>query len=331
MLPVNSIAQEADSVIVSQMDTLKVQMDTLKVQMDTLSIAVDTVSVPTDTLKITIDSLPQDSTKAKIDSLAAELESEIPDASLIINDDTMLQDSLLFPGDTIPSPAEAIPVQIDSTGLPANTGEAAATQEMSEEFKKVIQPKDTIVKPSGFEIAIDYGKLFTLPSDFEIKAEGAIGFSFKEKLQILVEVGYGKLTPQEAIKNGDYTSEGVYARGGIAYGGEIIPKSYVYLGVMYGLSEFEDGGTVLIESEPWEDFDGTFNRTDLSAEWIEFILITETEFRDNLFLGSKWRIRSLRVFEHEYDPIVYSIPGYGRSFDNSIPAINLYVKYRFKF
>jgi len=181
---------------------------------------------------------------------------------------------------------------------------------------------------SGLELSLDYGKILTLPSDFEKKVEGTIGYTLKEKVQILLEIGYAKLTPDDAIVNGEYTSTGIYERVGIAYGGEILPKSYLYIGVMYASSQFEDDWVVLIESQAWENIDENFSRTELKANWFEIILITEQKLNEHLFLGSKIRYRNLINFTNEYNPEVYSIPGYGRAYNNSIPAFNLFIKYR---
>ena len=182
----------------------------------------------------------------------------------------------------------------------------------------------------SFDIALDYGKILTLPSGFEKKMELAAGVTIKGKLQLIGELGYGKLTPEEAIKNGSYESAGIYYRAGLAYGGEIIPKNYLLLGLMYGMSDFEDRGTVIIQSEVCGDNQEHFHHPGLTATWYEIILISEQEINDRIFLGSKFRLRNLRSFENDYEPEVYSIPGYGRTFDKSIPAFNLFVKYRLK-
>jgi hypothetical protein len=269
----------------------------------------------------------EDNKRSKSDTLKVNIDS------LNIEADTLIlkKDTLKVLNDTIRIPVDTVGISLDSLGVKEDTTfkippDAIQVDEPQESIK---QPKDTIIGPSGFELFIDYGKLLTIPSDFETKAEAGVSYTYREKLMVLIEVGYGKISPQEAIKNGSYTSEGIYARGGLAYGGEILPKSYLYIGMMYGTSRFDDSGTIQIESQVSVDLNEPFSRTDLEASWIEFIIITETELRNNIFLGSKWRLRNLRNFDYDFDPIVYAIPGYGRSFDNSIPAVNLFLKYRF--
>ncbi len=176
-------------------------------------------------------------------------------------------------------------------------------------------------------ISVDYGKLFTIPSKFETKAEGGFDLIIKGKFQFLGEIGYADLNPQDAIKNGSYNSKGIYYRGGLAFGGEILPKNFLSLGVLYGFSNFEDSGTIVIRSTLWEDFDSTFDRKNISATWYEIVLITEQHIKNNIALGAKFRLRIFNNLDKDYIPEVLAVPGYGRTFNNSIPAFNLYVKF----
>ncbi len=191
---------------------------------------------------------------------------------------------------------------------------------------------DTLKSSStSLEFAVDYGKILTIPSKFETKFEGSIGLKFQRKYELLGEIGYADLQPQDAILNGTYQSKGVYYRIGLAFGGEILPKNFLSFGVLYGTSSFEDNGTVVIRSTIWEDFNEYFERTGLSANWIEFVMITEQHVNNSLSLGAKFRLRKLTYFINDYNPEVISIPGYGKAFNNSIPVINLYAKLRLDF
>ena len=193
----------------------------------------------------------------------------------------------------------------------------------------VLGQTDTLKTSSTtIEFAIDYGKILTIPSKFETKFEGGIGIKFQRKYELITEIGYSDLQPQDAIKNGTYQSKGIYYRIGLAYGGEILPKNFLSFGVLYGSSSFEDNGTIVIRSTIWDDFDESFERTELSANWIEIVMITEKHVTNSLSLGAKFRLRKLTNFNNDYNPEVISIPGYGKAFNNSIPAINLYVKFR---
>lgn len=191
--------------------------------------------------------------------------------------------------------------------------------------------EDLISKNLALEFALDYGKILTLPSNFETKFEGAIGLKFQGRYEVLVEIGYSNLTPQDEIKNGSYQSKGLYYRAGLSYGGEILPNNFLSLGVLYGSSTFEDNGIVVIQSTIWDDFNEPFERTNLVASWFEIVMITEQHISDNLSLGAKFRLRNLSNFINESNPEVISIPGYGKAYNNSIPVVNLFVKYRLVF
>lgn len=193
---------------------------------------------------------------------------------------------------------------------------------------------------SGLELVLDYGKVLTLWTEFESKYEVGINLRFYEKVVLATEMGYAELNPLKAYDNAlYYTVKGSYARLGLDYYTSYDPKSFYYAGFRYGMSFFEDEGMFLFDSEYWEDYEEGFGSSDLTASWLELILGTETFLKfgkkkdDNpkskFLLGWKFRLRILTDFENREEPRIYSIPGYGRTFDNVTPAINLYVKYRF--
>ncbi len=193
---------------------------------------------------------------------------------------------------------------------------------------------------SGIEVALDYGKLLTLWTKFESKYEMGINLRFYERFVLATEIGFSELNPLKAYDNAlYYTVKGSYARLGVDYYTSYDPKSFYYAGLRYGMSLFEDEGLFLIDSEYWEDFEEGFGSTGITASWVEIVLGTETFLKlgknktespkSKLLLGWKFRLRILADFENRIEPRIYSIPGYGRTFDNVVPAINFYVKYRF--
>jgi len=54
----------------------------------------------------------------------------------------------------------------------------------------------------------------------------------------------------------------------------------------------------------------------------------EGDAASKFLLGWKFRLRFLMDFQNREEPRIYSIPGYGRTFDQVVPALNFYVKYR---
>ena len=193
---------------------------------------------------------------------------------------------------------------------------------------------------SGLELALDYGKLLTLWTSFESKYEAGINLRFFERIVFAGELGYAELNPLKAYDNAlYYTVRGSYVRLGLDYYTSYDPKSFYYAGLRYGMSVFEDEGQFLIDSEFWEDYQEGFGSADITATWFEFVLGTETYLKlgksktespkSRFLLGWKLRLRVLMDFENREEPRIYSIPGYGRTFNETVPVLNLYVKYRF--
>jgi hypothetical protein len=193
---------------------------------------------------------------------------------------------------------------------------------------------------NGVDVYLDYGKLLLIPSEFESKAEVGLSMRFFDHFMLAVEFGMAVIDPLKAYENAVYyTVEGNYFRFGLDYNIPVDKKNFLYLGARYGISSFEDRGLLKIENGVWEDYELAFGDAELSASWYELILGSETQltigkedgkiFIQRLHLGWKFRFRIRGAFENREAPGVYTIPGYGRTFDKTIPALNLYLKYRF--
>lgn len=219
---------------------------------------------------------------------------------------------------------------------------------LAQEGEPVIQPDTSVVEIdtartrifqnnqlapfiSGMEISIDYLKLATLLFDFETKYEGSFGLLFKNQFRVSVEGGRGILTPERAYRNAFYQSEGIYGRLGIDF---IIPfdtVNSIFLGIKYGMNQFSDMANFEIENALGFRETIIYQRDDLSANWYEIVFGSETAIRRNLYAGGILRLRILGSTDR-FEPIdIHNIPGYGRVFDKSIPAFNLFLKYRIGF
>jgi hypothetical protein len=182
-----------------------------------------------------------------------------------------------------------------------------------------------------FEISLDYLKLLTFAFPEETKLEAGIGFISKVNIGVNVEVGYGEKTPEDFYKNADYKVYGYYGRAGLSYYYPFNPDVNFIIGVKYAMSQYQDEAVFSILSSMWDDFNGEFQRTDLEASWVEFILGSESSWKGNLYFGFTFRLRFLIQADNFTTFEVYSVPGYGRTFDNFVPALNLYVKYYIPF
>ena len=205
---------------------------------------------------------------------------------------------------------------------------------------KVVTAKDTTqVQPKkkyfSVMLGTDYGKLISTAFKLETKYEVNVGLLLFSKIRITGDYGHGELEPKNAIENGSYTSTGDYYRAGIDYVFEIAPKTYLGLGAMYASSDFSDKGNVQIQSDIWPSLNEEFTRENFSAKWVEWVLTSEKTvankekgFLSNLYVGMKFRLRFMIEKPEPEAFDVYAIPGYGRTFNDIVPAANLFIAYR---
>ncbi|MEP5613185.1 MAG: DUF6048 family protein [Cyclobacteriaceae bacterium] len=197
----------------------------------------------------------------------------------------------------------------------------------TEEDTASLGPVRTLI-PS---IYIDYGKLLALPLETEAKYEGGIEFLIKEKVPVIFEVGMATLTPNKAYANGTYEAKGIYYRFGTGIYSQWKPKNKLGLTFKYGVSSFDE--TAILSTENTTNIPRTltasYERTDLSASWLELAVYTDRSINKFLAIGMHIRFRYLLDYDLQTPDDVYAIPGYGRSFDQSIPAVNLFLKVSF--
>ena len=185
-------------------------------------------------------------------------------------------------------------------------------------------------------ITIDYGKLLETAIGDQVKWEFGAGVLLSDHFSFIVEYGFGKLKPKNVINNGSYTSEGNYIRGGFDYAFEVVPNRFLSFGLLFAYSRFKDEGQVQIDSEIWDNLNESFQRDDLSAQWLELVISTEgpilknsESYLSNIYWGSKLRIRMMLSESATQNFDIFAVPGYGRRYRNVVPAINLFLKFKF--
>ncbi len=196
-----------------------------------------------------------------------------------------------------------------------------AVEEDSVQFRRILIPA----------LYIDYGKLLTIPSSQEAKYEGGVELLFLEKFPLIIEAGMSTLTPDQAFSNGLYESKGFYYRVGTGYYSQFQPKNKLGLTLRYGASTFDESSTITIVSTTGvqDPFTRTTSKTNLSASWFEAVIYSDRKLNNLLAIGLQIRFRFLIDYDEQSPVDVYAIPGYGRSFDKSIPAANLFLKVSF--
>ncbi|MGJ3234640.1 DUF6048 family protein [Marivirga sp.] len=185
-------------------------------------------------------------------------------------------------------------------------------------------------------IAFDYLKLHTLLIDQSEKWEGAVNFRIMDKVSLIGEYGIATLTPDEAYKNSAYKSDGNYYRIGLDYHFTVIPNNFLFLGLRYAQSSFNENIAYEIGNPIFQNETGELNRNNLTATWYEFVLTSEKKVKrirkkdipDFLSIGFKFRLKSLQEYDDFDDFEVKNIPGYGRTNISLNPELNLYIKFR---
>jgi len=247
---------------------------------------------------------------------------------------TVASDSIKIYTDSLPMTSDTIPTISDSTFLQSDSLLVKSDSTMVQDTLTSQSTGESVVlkKRQGLEIFIDYGKILTIPTDFERKIEVGLGYRINDKIVPQIHFGVATLEPRVAFNNAVYRSEGSYGTVGINYLGRIDPSSYMYIGAQYGISSFEESYSYIIANPIWPDFTDGASRTGLTASWVAIVIGSEKETGiENLMVGGEFTLRVLLDYE-EFSPVdTYAIPGYGRTADNTLPAINVYLKYLIAF
>ncbi|MFT4738901.1 MAG: hypothetical protein ACJAZM_002361 [Cyclobacteriaceae bacterium] len=201
-----------------------------------------------------------------------------------------------------------------------------------------VQFKAPIISPS---IHWDYGKTATTWTAFESKTELGFNLMILDRYELVTELGRATLNPNQGFKNIRYEVDGQYLRVGLGYLGYIDPKNRIGLRVMYGQSQFEDSGAVLIDSESNYNlpYERAFARTDLMASWGEVVIVSQRYvtlkksaspdawINRVASIGALFRYRQLLASsDTDNIPPYYAIPGYGRATSDQLVAFNVFLR-----
>lgn len=186
---------------------------------------------------------------------------------------------------------------------------------------------------SNFGIHVDYGKFIGFAADFEQKNEVGARLTFGNNIYIGGEYGWGTVIPRDAYENTAYEVSGTYLRFMAGLMKSLTPKTNIGFGLAYASGTYEDIGTPMIESPSglFEIETEPFARENIKATWYELNLISESQLARNLYLGLNLRFRIMGDYDQQEPLDIFTLPGYGRAFDSSLPAANLFVRYQFSF
>lgn len=245
-----------------------------------------------------------------------DVKSEVKD---VMSDSTELMQKT----DTLIQHTKADTIAVKKSKSIAVTKSTVAVDQEAESEKDtttaIAEPRKFI---RDFGLYVDYGKLIWLFVPYEEKYEGGIRVIFGNNLFIAGEYGQATILSDKAFKNFDYTSEGSYWRIGGGFLNELSAKTNLGVGLFYGQSTFQDNGKPTnLDSEL-----SSFSRNDLSATWYEINVISESKVFKSIYAGINFRLRVMGKYDEQLENDVYTIPGYGRTFDKSLPVVNLFLR-----
>ncbi|MDP4679895.1 MAG: DUF6048 family protein [Cyclobacteriaceae bacterium] len=199
-----------------------------------------------------------------------------------------------------------------------------------------ITPKVLYPLLREFALLLDYGKVLGYLTGFEKKNEIGISLNIKKSFVVMAEVGFSTLNPNDSYINADYEVKGNYFRMGGGVTKKIKAKNNISFSVLYASAKFDDVGIASVSSASgiFDNYEKTFTTQGLSASWYEFVMGSESRIRPKdinekpkLYLGFYFRLRVIGKYDVQQPFDVFTIPGYGRTFDKTVPALNLYLKY----
>lgn len=216
--------------------------------------------------------------------------------------------------------------QLKAQDIDVDTLVSESNQESIEDLLKVKTFYPFIRDVSA---VLDYGKILGYLSGVEKKNEIGVQIGIKKNLLIVAEGGYSILNPNDSYVNADYEVRGRYFRLGLGLNKAITAENNLSLSLRYAMSDFEDQGTINVTSSSglFEPYNESFSRKSLTASWYELVLGSEKKINTKLRLGFYFRFRVMGKYDEQVPYDVFSIPGYGRTFDKTVPALNLYLRY----
>ena len=179
----------------------------------------------------------------------------------------------------------------------------------------------------SINLFLDYGKILTLPFDFEQKFEGGLYLRFNRKIALGAEGGKSYTNPHRPYLNGNAEAEGIYYGGFIQYFFHLDSYNSLFLGAGYTMGKFDDQFSYTIFSEVYGEENYSFYREGLEASWATIRIGSEKMLTRSIGIGGVLEVRIKTSFDQPEGPEVYTIPGYGRAGNKSTPALNFYVKF----
>ncbi len=231
---------------------------------------------------------------------------------------------------TIQLPANIIPLPTDSVAKDALLQKPTPLKKITIKYdeplflldlmvvKKTPKLKPYIPFVQDINFLVDYGKLGTilLTKLSNQEYESGLSVIFRKNIALSIHLGYAELDPSNPARNTtNHIIQGKYRRIGLGYVVHYSAKHNLYAGLRYSGSNFEA------------------NETALTATWFEVVVGSEKKLfkKLNLYAGLFLKLNLLHTVQALKQDHTCPIPGYGSILDKTIPAINLYLKYKITF
>lgn len=151
-------------------------------------------------------------------------------------------------------------------------------------------------------------------------------------LSLVGEIGYETTNLHTTLY--DYKLAGGYTRLGVDYNfmKHIDPESKdkMLVGLRYGFTSFyHNAGNIQVGDKIWGDYTGGKVETNwLAANWVEVATGMRARLFNNFYLG--WSVRMRIKLGVGNDPVMvpYTIPGYGKAWNNTSVGINYSLSYK---
>jgi len=182
--------------------------------------------------------------------------------------------------------------------------------------------------PSGLRVGTDIIKLGE--SAF---VDDKTGFEFQadidfHKFFLVADYGFSDTKEREELFN--YANKGSYARIGLDYNTLFRSKEYnvLFFGARYAKSRFDDAVSFVVDDGVWGTQEVIYTNNNVDATWFEVVGGLKVAVWKQLFLGYIVRFKLGLDIKQTGTSESFTVPGFGRTDNNSNIGMNVYVYYR---
>ena len=157
-------------------------------------------------------------------------------------------------------------------------------------------------------------------------------YELRNDLFLVTEFGTETTKLNKTLYN--YYSSGGYTRLGIDYNfmrhADVTSHDKMFLGLRYGFTTYyHQADHIIVADDSWGNYTGSHvDKKWLTGHWAEAALGMRTQLFGNFYLG--WSVRLCVLLHVQNDPVMvpYSIPGFGKAWNNTSIGFNYSLSYK---